>query len=320
MLLGSKKAGKIIMFTVSCMSDKIWNTADLVGFLATNQHNSITLNINPEAICLKNIGLYDLLDKFNFKQVTIKTFNALEHHDKYNIVLKGPNFWFSRTAKIMPEFHTWDLSNRFLCFYHRPTAGRLGIASYVYKNYKDTSLIHFSTDDLVDFELDKLLSWNVYSAVNTASLLTKLPLLLGNTNLYTKFNGYDYNDPLTSLYKSILVDIVVETHVAGKTFFPTEKTVRPMLLKKPFIIFGSADYLAYLQQMGFRTFADFWDEDYDGYEAADRLLKIQLLIDLLASKSLNELEKMYWDMQYTLDHNYNLLMSQQYNKHIKEII
>jgi len=117
-----------------------------------------------------------------------------------------------------------------------------------------------------------------------------------------------------------LVDIVVESHVAGKTFFPTEKTIRPMLLKKPFIIFGSANYLDYLRQMGFRTFADFWDEDYDGYEAADRLLKIQSLINLLASKSINELEKMYWDMQYTLDHNYNLLMTQSYHKQIKEII
>ena len=81
-----------------------------------------------------------------------------------------------------------------------------------------------------------------------------------------------------------------------------------------------ANYLDYLRQMGFRTFADFWDEDYDGYEAADRLLKIQSLINLLASKSINELEKMYWDMQYTLDHNYNLLMTQSYHKQIKEII
>ena len=308
------------MVTVNCTSDKIWNITTLVGFLAANQNKTITLDIVPEAICLTNIGLYNLLNKFKFEQVIIKTFNPLEKHDKYTIILKGSNFWFNRIAKIDSELHAWDLSKRFLCFYHRPTAARLGLASYIHKNHCNASLIHFSTDDLVDFEIDKLLLWDVTSAASTANLLTELPLLLGKTDLYTKFNGYDYNDPLTFLYKNILVDIVVESHVAGKTFFPTEKTIRPMLLKKPFIIFGSADYLAYLRQMGFRTFADFWDEDYDGYEAADRLLKIQSLINLLASKSFNELEKMYWDMQYTLDHNYNLLMSQQYNKHIKEII
>ena len=92
-----------------------------------------------------------------------------------------------------------------------------------------------------------------------------------------------------------------------------------MWLKKPFIIFGSSNYLCYLRQMGFRTFGDFWSEDYDGYDGVDRFAKILTLIDSLAKKSAIELEQMYWDMQYTLDHNYNLLQSQTYNKVITQI-
>ena len=72
--------------------------------------------------------------------------------------------------------------------------------------------------------------------------------------------------------------------------------------------------------MGFRTFNDFWNEDYDGYEGKDRYVKILELIDMLAQKSTDELERMYWDMQYTLDHNYNLLLTQTYNKIITEIL
>jgi hypothetical protein len=68
--------------------------------------------------------------------------------------------------------------------------------------------------------------------------------------------------------------------------------------------------------MGFRTFSDFWDEEYDGYEGRDRYLKILKLIDNLATKSKNELESMYWDMQHILDWNYNLLLTQEYNKKI----
>lgn len=307
------------MFTVSCTSDKIWNISDLVGFLAANQNKHIELNINPEAICLTNLGLYNLLDKFNFVKVDIHTWNPLEQHSKYNIKFKGTNFWFNRIANIDPKLHNWDMTNVFLCFYHRPTAARLGLASYVYTKYSNNSLIHFSANDPVEFELDKLLQWDVDSAAKSAALLPKLPLLLGSDQGYTKFDGYHYTDTLTELYRSILVDIVVENHVSGNTFFPTEKTVRPMLLKKPFVVFGSRDYLAYLRQMGFRTFADFWNEDYDGYEHRDRLVKIQQLIDNIASKSRSELEQMYWDMQYTLDHNYNLLLSQKYNKQIKEL-
>ena len=72
--------------------------------------------------------------------------------------------------------------------------------------------------------------------------------------------------------------------------------------------------------MGFRTFSDFWNEDYDGYEGKERYVKILKLIDMLAQKSTDELERMYWDMQYTLDHNYNLLLTQTYNKIITEIL
>ena len=92
-----------------------------------------------------------------------------------------------------------------------------------------------------------------------------------------------------------------------------------MWLKKPFIIFGSKNYLEYLRQMGFRTFSDFWNEDYDGYEGPERFKKILELIDQLAIKSRDELESMYWDMTYTLDHNYRLLNSQSYNTKITEL-
>lgn len=307
------------MFTISCTSDKIWNIDDLVGFLAANQNSSIELDVNPEAICLNNLGLYRLLDKFTFNNVIIHTWNPLEQHSKYGIKFKGANFWFTRIANIDPSLHDWDLSKRFLCFYHRPTAARLGVAAHVYHQHGSTSIVHFSATNPVDFEIDKLLQWDIQAAAGAGKMLPQLPILQGSSEKYTAVNGYDYSDQLTSIYKHILVDIVVESHVAGKTFFPTEKTIRPMLLKKPFVVFGSRDYLEYLRQLGFRTFSDFWDEDYDGYEAADKLHKIQTLIDSIAQKPIAELEKMYWDMQYTLDHNYNLLMTQTYKKNITQL-
>ena len=92
-----------------------------------------------------------------------------------------------------------------------------------------------------------------------------------------------------------------------------------MWLKKPFIVFASKNYLCYLRQMGFRTFADFWSEDYDGYEGRERFIKILQLIDSISKKSKTELNAMYWDMQYTLDHNYNLLLTQNYQNNITYI-
>jgi hypothetical protein len=304
------------MFTVNCTSDKIWNTTELVAFLAANQHKSIVLDINPEAICLHNLGLYKILECFEFEQVFINTWNPFEQHLTYKIKHKGNNFWFGQVADIDPELHSWNLTKQFLCFYHRPTAARLGLAAYLKTKHNKSTVLHFSAKDHEDFELDKLLQWDRSTVSMTASIIPELPILLDSDAGYTKFNGYVYSDPLTNLYKDILVDMVVESHVAGNTFFPTEKTVRPMLLKKPFIMFGSRNYLEHMRQMGFRTFADFWDEDYDGYEGADRLHRIQQLIDSIASMPIKQLESMYWDMQYTLDHNYKLLMTKTYTNKV----
>jgi len=310
-------------FTVGCTSDKIWNSDELLNFLIVNQHDSIELNIEPEAICLENLGLYKLLDKFKFKQVDINTWNPLECHTDYNILYKGNNPWFKKIETIDPNLHRWNKNKIFYCLFGRPTASRLGLGAYLINHYPHISHLHFSAaindDELVHYELDKLLNYRIASIAEAGALITKLPLLLSPSTLYTKYNGYEYTDPLTDLYQDIFIDVLSESHAAGTTFFPTEKTIRPMWLKKPFIVFGSKNYLDYLHQMGFRTFNDFWSEEYDGFEGKDRFNKILQLIDSIAVKSTNELEKMYWDMQYTLDYNYNLLMTQTYKKEITYI-
>lgn len=309
-------------FTIGCTSDKIWNYNELLNFLIANQHNSIELNIQPEAICLENLGLYNLLDKFKFKQVTINTNNPLETNDNYTIVYKHNLTWFNK-VNIDTSLHTWNQSKIFYCLFGRPTASRLGIAAHIYTNHKDVSHLHFSAttdvDELHQLELDKLLQYDINSIEPAGTLIKHLPLLLSSPDQYTKYNGYVYSDPLTDFYKDIFVDILSESHVSGNTFFPTEKTTRPMWLKKPFIAFASKNYLCHLRQMGFRTFGDFWDETYDGYEGKDRYFKILKLIDSIAKKSKEELNDMYWAMKYTLDYNYDLLTTQKYNNKITKI-
>jgi len=312
---------------ISGTSDKFWNSAEVVAFLNANQHQHITLDVNPEAVCLTTLGVYQLLDSFEFASVTINTWNPLERHDRYTIKIKGTNFWFDQTAVVDPDLHDWDLSHVFLCFYHRPTAARLGLASYA-QQYN--TLMHFSAvinaDSKYNFELDKLFEYDTRSMIRAAGLLPSLPILQAPADKliqankhHTAFHGYDYTDTLTQMYRSILVDLVVESHVSGSTFFPTEKTVRAMLMKKPFVIFGSRDYLEYLRQMGFRTFSDFWPEEYDGYQGGDRLRKIYQSMDYIAEQPLDKLQSMWWDMKYSLDHNYDLLMSKKFNRKIKPL-
>jgi hypothetical protein len=312
------------MFTVQCTNDKFWNQLELIEYLLKNQNQKIELNINPEAICLESLGLYKILDLFNFEQVIIHTLNPLEYHPRYQIKI-GKNYVLEKITQIPTQLQTWDHTKIFFCLYGRPTAGRLGLAGHLFSKYSQQSLIHFSANvnHHYEFEFDKLLAYDIASVPDTSALLQHLPILQlsNNQSLPTDydFHGNTF-DIFTTLYQHILVDVVGETFVQGTTFFPSEKTTRPMLLKKPFIVFASRDYLDYLRQMGFQTFFGFWDEDYDGFETKDRLLRMYQVIADIATRPVNDLVKMHKQMQPILDHNYNLLMSQSYNTTITKII
>ena len=310
------------MFKLHCVNDQIWNMIQLIDYLVKNQQKDILIDIVPEAICLDNLGFYKILDCFEFERVSIHTENPFETHDRYQIVLKTRNEFIKESVSVDPTFHQWSKKYKFITVYGRPTASRLGLASYLFTTYYDSSKLHFragnSTDDYVLYEMNKLLGFDPRSVSRAISMSQHMPLLLESRDNYDP-KHYNFSDPITLHYQDCLVDIVSETHVAGNTYFITEKSTRPIWLKKPFVIFSAKNHLAYMRQQGFRTFGDFWDETYDGYEGRERYLRILDLIDWIAGHSYNQLETMYWDMQYTLDHNYNLLLKQNYNNQLTKL-
>jgi hypothetical protein len=313
-------------FIISGTNDILWNYQELTKYLALNQNKHIALKIIPEAIPLQELGVYQLLDNFKFASVDIYTENQLEKHHKYNIIVDTTNRWLKHKPKIPDNLHQWSGLKTFLAFYHRPTASRLGLASYLYVNYNNVSTIHFSyatdIDRLQFYEFDKLALLRKESLSDVTKMIPHMPLIVyADSDVDEVMSWYDYNrDSGIALYKDIFVDVISEAHVSGKTFYPTEKIARPMWLKKPFLVFGSKDFLCYLRQMGFQTFWDYIDETYDGYEGRERYIKMLEVIDTLGKKTKDELQQMYKDMQPVLEHNYNLLQTQSYTETISLII
>lgn len=304
----------------------IWNLSELVDFLIEHQNQEIIINNGSEGCCARTVGLYDWLDKFKFSSVVIETSNSLETHDKYKIKCIFPWKFLNVQQPIEPELHTWNKDAVFGTVYGRPLWHRLGLASHLLAKHNGISKVGFTIDpSKIDsrelYEITQLWQHHPESLVEFASIQHQFPLIHNDTELYspgtTMTDGYV--SQTKKIYPNFLIDIVAETFTSGNCFFITEKTVRPMLLKKPFIAMASQDHLLYLRQLGFKTFGEFWDEDYDGYSVELRFKKILELIDTLALKSTTELESMYRGMQYILDHNYNLLMSESFDKKITKV-
>lgn len=58
-------------------------------------------------------------------------------------------------------------------------------------------------------------------------------------------------------------NLVLESDITRPVFFMTEKTIKPLLIGQPFVIYGSQGFLQHVKNLGFETFNTLWDESYD---------------------------------------------------------
>jgi hypothetical protein len=109
----------------------------------------------------------------------------------------------------------------------------------------------------------------------------------------------DHYDPQQNIHRDLLkhyykfqIELVTETYTIGDTFFPTEKTFRPMMAARPILVYGPKNFLKRLQHMGFETYSSCWDESYDQLEGPDRWQAIKRLIPTI------QLSNLCWDIAY----------------------
>ena len=103
----------------------------------------------------------------------------------------------------------------------------------------------------------------------------------------------------------------------GNTFFPTEKTIRPIIAQTPFIIMGPKHYLANLKKLGFKTFDKWWSEDYDQFAGVDRIIEIKKRLSDIFSWQQEKLHTVLTEMQPILEFNYNHYMTSKLNDNKK---
>lgn len=104
--------------------------------------------------------------------------------------------------------------------------------------------------------------------------------------------GMNTNRDLLAHYHRFDIELVAETFTLGTTFFPTEKTVRPLAAGKPFILYGPKNFLANLRNLGFHTFGDLWDESYDNLEGVERWNIIKSVIAYISEMPMSELKRL----------------------------
>ncbi len=123
---------------------------------------------------------------------------------------------------------------------------------------------------------------------------------------------YDYKhevngikmDMLKDAYNDSFCEIVAETRFAQPTANFSEKTMRAMFYKKPFILLAPPHTLEYLRELGFKTFNQWWDEYYDEIlDPEQRFFRALESINSINFESIEVLRERYKEMEEVLEHN-----------------
>ena len=279
----------------------------------------LVIDLNNEGPDVNELGLYKILDlltdRFNIRKrdVSIITKNLLEQHTEYNVNIVDPHFHvFAQQYLKTNLVPAKDISKHFGIFIGRSNWVRLYLSGIVFNEYRDKALQTFHYESSSDFHkvnlgIEKLLHIKGQGSLNDVAPIVLASPITQEQVSYPILTPKNFS--ITSLYKNIFVDIVCETYFQGNTFFPTEKTWRPIMCKTPFIIQGPRNYLKNLRKLGFETFSEYWDESYDEDGPSYGTETIRTNLKMISSKSLGELENMYNAMLPKLEHNQALLKS-----------
>ena len=182
--------------------------------------------------------------------------------------------------------------------------------------------------DIVDHQ-DLMLSCNVIDPVDSTHVSARQDIMLPahhrailnslssmDTPITINVPEWDLADDLTlpntsfdanrHFFENTFCHIATETLYYGTCLHLTEKSFRPIINRRPFILAGPPNSLEYLRNYGFKTFSGFWDESYDQEtDGNKRLDKIRDLIQHINSMSFTEMEATLAKMDDILEYNFN---------------
>lgn len=175
--------------------------------------------------------------------------------------------------------------------------------SYFSMTKEDPEFQHKKFENNV--RLDWLTACNL-TLTDLNDLLPKLPLVVDGEVDTIKMTRTAHLDVI-DFYKDSLISIVTETNFNENEITMTEKSIKPIKEKHPFIIVGVCGTLKQYHKLGYRTFNDFWSEEYDDINNPwDRLKEIIRICIEINQWDSNKILDFKRQVKPIIDHNYNI--------------
>ena len=116
------------------------------------------------------------------------------------------------------------------------------------------------------------------------------------------------------IYNNTWYTIVTETHPNGTQFY-TEKTAKPIMSKRLFVMFGPKHALKHLRDLGYSTFDEILDESYDSID--DDVTRWTAAWQQVKYLTTQDHKLVYRKIQPVLDHNFENFMRTNWEKKLQ---
>ena len=327
-------------FELKIYDDELQNRQQFIDFLASCDPDvKVSLYIH-EGASLYQCGVMDIIIASGIAHnITIDTGNEVEsvnpatRHQRFPITkLSGSAFWHYayRVYKQYKFPHASTNSHHRMAYMiGRRNMDRLAIMYWLYKQpfdcllsaTQDSNWQYISRADL-DIWVDNRYSFEQWCKNFPVTSFDQLKQkdFYHYKNDQTEFGaegvtgGFHYPQyQALKFYHAFDVELIAETFVRGNAYYPTEKTIRPIMGNKPFLVYGPKYYLTHLKSNGLQTFSDCWDESYDKYEGAERWVRMQHTITQIHAWSDVEWSKVMERAKQVSQHNQQIFINESNN-------
>jgi hypothetical protein len=283
------------------VSGDTWNNKDTVKQLLdqTLPGESILLDLCSEGPSLTRLGVTDLISKYDLDVCITRWSNSIESvpytrslcNESSHFFPMSWHYWIDEMQNTSPTKYRFGLflgrgcpsRNRILhdAVNIWPNKFLLSKMATVYGDKWGMKLPpHISQCENVNEWFNDIAQMQTWLDTTTVTSIDYH--IIQDQYRIPEISSGEMAKSLFQHYPKFNIELVCETYTLGDTFFPTEKTIRPMVGNKPFIVYGPANYLNNLKRDKFKTFSHLWDESYDQLEGVARWEAMTKLINSLA--------------------------------------
>jgi hypothetical protein len=262
----------------------------------------------------------EVIYKFKDCAIFIHLKNAYAYYSNH---LKYQNINFNKIFNT-PKTHY------FLSLNNRASWPRQGLF-YFFQKYELLDKAYFSYHGEINrtpynslteldsvFFLDKTNKTWYTEGLNFSKAKTLIPF----STISDNFSNNCWSFGNDKYYTDCFCSVVMETYCFEQYAYFTEKTFKPLAFYQPFFIHGNVGCLKKLQNMGFKTFSNWWDESYDKLFDHKRFEAMLRVILEVSTWSLEKINDVYLEMMPVLEHNHNhftKVLPELYNAEIAQV-